>query len=190
MASSKLEKISLPSLLAAAGLTVVLLVAAGGVYFGILEAPSGTSAPVHDLERAPNFLWPDLNDPQKAIYMEELRGKVLLLNFWAGWCVFCIEEMPIFEELSHDYRDRGFLVIGIHRSDTEAAETGLGFAREKGVTYQLVGDGRSGNSFRYFSRGSQLMPTSVIIDREGYVREVIFGSRNESQWRALLEPLL
>lgn len=138
-------------------------------------------------EKAPNFLWLDLED--KPVVLEMFRGKIVVLNFWAGWCVWCVREMPALEKLSQEFRDRGLVVLGVHRTDTEAIVVGKKFAEGQGVTYQLLKD-RRGDSFMYFAGGIQTMPTSAIIDRSGFVREVIFGYREEEQWRALLEPVL
>lgn len=168
----------------------VLLALLAGAYLLGSERAAREIAPARDLERAPQFVWRDLADQERLIYLEDLRGKVVLLNFWSEWCVFCVWEMPILEKLSRDLRDRGLVVIGIHRSDTEPISTGLGVVRERGLTYQMVDDGARGNTFAYLSRGSQLMPLSALIDREGYIREIIFGPREEEQWKAILEPLL
>lgn len=173
-------------------LIVVLIVAVGGLYFLISErtnTESRQTVQVVQKEKAPQFFWIDFGtgDP---IFLDSFRGRAVLLNYWAKWCVFCIREMPVLEKISHEYKDRGLIVLGIHRSDTESLEVGKKFAEELSVSFPLLSDGRGGNSYAYFSRGSQWMPTSVIVDREGFIQEIIFGERNEQQWRVIVERAL
>ena len=136
-------------------------------------------------ERVPNFALRKFDGG--AIYMEELRGRPVLLYFWAAWCIFCDKEMPMLERFTKEFPE--LVVIGVHRSETESREVAVKYAEERGITYPLVADPHD-NIFNYFVGGSNIVPLSVLIDREGFVVDRIVGPRYEDQFRALIEGLL
>ena len=138
-------------------------------------------------EKAPNFALRGFDGG--VVYMEELRGKPVVLNFWASWCIFCRKEMEALQSLQQEYKDRGLMVIGVHRSETESKELGLEFAREHGATYALVEDPND-NIFRYFSGVSNIVPLTVLIDREGIVVDRLIGPRREDQFREIIGRLV
>ena len=85
----------------------------------------------------PTFELPRL-DAAGSLSSEDLRGDPVVLNFWASWCIPCREEMPAFEAVWQDYRDRGVHVVGVNVQDSE--EAARAFMREIGVTYPIVID--------------------------------------------------
>ena len=161
---------------------IVLLVAGflGVIFFYPLQSSSA-------LGKAPNFA---LSSTEGTIYMEELRGRPIVLNFWATWCIFCRDEMPELEELRKEYGPEELVILGVHRTATESFEAGLAFAREIGITYPLIRDSAEGSIFNHFARGSFVTPMTVFIDREGFVKETIIGPRRKDQFRELIEELI
>jgi thiol-disulfide isomerase/thioredoxin len=135
---------------------------------------------------APDFTLPALRgDPVK---LSGLRGKVVLLNFWATWCAPCRTEMPTMEKLYQDYLARGLEVVAVNldmRSST-GVET---FVKEVGVTFRVALD-PSWSTTRAF--GVMGLPTTYLIDRTGHVvvREV--GQRDwaDEVSRTAVERLL
>jgi thiol-disulfide isomerase/thioredoxin/Cu/Ag efflux protein CusF len=129
-------------------------------------SPRPTSFP------APDFTLPTLSGA--PIRLSELRGKVVLLNFWATWCVPCRTEMPTLEALYHRYKDRGLevLAVNVDMLSTAGVET---FVKEVTVTFQIVLDPSWSVAQAYRVLG---LPTTYLIDRVGnvVVREV--GERN------------
>ncbi len=121
---------------------------------------------------APDFTLPTLSG--QSLRLSDLRGKAVLLNFWATWCVPCRTEMPAIEELYQRYKDRGLEVIGVNLDvlSTAGVET---FLKEVKVTFPIVLDPSWVASRAYRVVG---LPTSYLIDRSGnvVVREV--GERN------------
>ena len=123
----------------------------------------------------------------KRISPEELKGKVVFLNFWATWCGPCRAEMPSMESLYARYRDRGFEILAIN-SGERAADV-ITFMNEYGLTFPalLDLDGTVNRSY-----GIQAIPTSYLIDREGMIIMRLVGSIdwNTSKIHEALELLL
>lgn len=119
--------------------------------------------------------------------LTDLRGKVVIVNFWASWCLECRPEMPILEELHREFAWRGLAVIGINaREDKQAVAR---YAMELRLTFPLVLDQAGKNNRLYGVIG---LPTSFVLGRDG--RAVAFGV-GPRQWgsppaRALVEALL
>lgn len=79
-----------------------------------------------------------VRETERAIVSEELRGRPVILNFWASWCTPCRREMPLFQEAWETYQDRGLLVVGIDVKD--APDSALEFLDKVAVTYPIVRD--------------------------------------------------
>lgn len=117
---------------------------------------------------------------------EGLLGKVVLVNFWASWCGPCTVEMPAFQRVYAQHRDRGLVVIGIWTNDADA----FGMRdqlRSGGITYPIVvGTTKLVDAFG----GVNGLPISVLIDRSGRIRKRVFGIFHEDAFRAAAESLL
>jgi len=105
----------------------------------------------------------------KPISLASLRGKVVLIDFWASWCAPCKEEMPFLERLQKRHGDR-LVIVGVS-VDNERANAEQ-FVRELKVTFPIVHDGKHTVADQY---KPPRMPTSFILDREGKVRFVHAG---------------
>lgn len=102
---------------------------------------------------------------------ERLRGKVVLVNFWATWCPPCRLEMPGFQAVYDGRRDQGFVVLGIS-TDAGGREPVERFLAERGITYPVaMASGRVVQSFG----GATVLPTSFLIDRNGRIRHEVKG---------------
>jgi thiol-disulfide isomerase/thioredoxin len=112
-----------------------------------------------------------------------LRGKVVLLNFWASWCGPCREEMPFIEGLYREFKDNGLVVLGINDENPEVA---LEFLRENSYTFPSLVDTEGEVSEHYQVEG---IPTVVIIDRTGKLvnRHVGFSPGKEQALRVSLK---
>lgn len=91
-----------------------------------------------------------------------LRGKVILLNFWASWCLECRPEMPAFERLHRELAAQGLSVLGINAREGTAAIRG--YAKELGLTFPLVTDSKGEINAAYGVIG---LPTTFVIARDG-----------------------
>ena len=109
--------------------------------------------------------------------LSDYAGKAIVLDFWAAWCPFCLEEMPELQKAQDKYGDE-LVLIGVHRTDTESASRGLGFAQDRGVTYLLVTDP---SDSLYRAAGGIGMPTAVFIGKDGVVTEIRSGPKTKEE---------
>jgi thiol-disulfide isomerase/thioredoxin len=101
----------------------------------------------------------------KPLSLAQYKGQVVMLNFWASWCVPCKQEMPLLETIQKTYGKRGFTLIGVNvEPDSKAANAVL---EKIPVSFPVVYDTESKVSKAYEVSG---MPSSVFIDRKGQVR--------------------
>ena len=130
---------------------------------------------------APPFALPDLAG--KTVRLEDFKGKVTLLNFWASWCEPCREEFPHMAELYREFEPQGFAIAAI--SDDVRDGRMRAFVREFRPPFPiLVGGGHMKATYHY--RG---LPYSVLLDRQGRVIERIFGFGGEAEFRRLRETI-
>ncbi len=128
---------------------------------------------VHDTYPAPAFSLTDLHGTQ--LTLQQFRGKVLYLVFWAPWCVPCRDELPDLERLYVKYRDKGFVVIAI---SVETSASGVSsFLKKFAVTFPAVIDGSSQVADAYRVSG---LPASFLIDRTGVVQKRYWGFEKRS----------
>jgi peroxiredoxin len=132
---------------------------------------------------APDFTRTDLSG--RALRLDALRGKVVLLNFWATWCAPCQLEMPVFSAWQREYGSQGLAVVGVSMDDDAA--TARRVVERLKVDYPVtMGDARLG--MRY--GGVLGLPLTFLIDRDGVVRERFQGVTDakaiEKQVQALL----
>ena len=113
------------------------------------------------------------------------RGKVVLLNFWATWCVPCRAEMPAIEQVYQTHSERGFEVLAVNVSERE--QDVIPFLHEVGVTFPSALD-RTGEVARRFRAIG--LPTTFLIDRSGVIRDVRVGPFTEQMLEERLEKLL
>ena len=116
----------------------------------------------------------------KSWHLKDLRGKVVLLNFWATWCPPCRKEMPDLEELYHRFDNQGFVVLAI--SDEDAAKVSP-FLAERNITYPVLLDpGRKVNEqFRI-----EGIPKSFVYDRSGKLVAQSIDMRTQRQFLEML----
>lgn len=110
---------------------------------------------------APDFSLPRL-DREGELSLASLRGKAVVVNFWASWCGPCREEAPLLEEAWRRYRSRGLVVVGVDYDDF--AGDARAFARRHGMTYPLVQDRKKETVNRYGVTG---VPETFFVDRRG-----------------------
>ncbi|MBB3169779.1 TlpA family protein disulfide reductase [Simiduia aestuariiviva] len=101
----------------------------------------------------------------KNIRLSDLRGQVIMLNFWASWCGPCRQEMPLLDELSKRYSRAGFTLLGVNvEQDTAAGEK---YLQDTPVSFPILWDPTSTVSKLY---NIDAMPSTVMIDRDGNMR--------------------
>lgn len=116
--------------------------------------------------------------------LEGLRGKVVLINFWATWCPYCRHEMPDMQRFYDDWRTRGVEIVAISQDDN--AQTVQRFLAENGYRFPVAMDGGYAAAFGGISR----LPTSFLIDKQGRLRKKVSGQVHYARLEDLVEPLL
>jgi thiol-disulfide isomerase/thioredoxin len=117
--------------------------------------------------------------------LADLRGKVVVVNFWATWCDPCREEQPELVQLSRDYRGRGVEFLGVtERDDTAKARA---WVREFHVPYPSIVDepGAWADDFAFFG-----LPDTYVIDRKGTIRWAVYGQTDANQLKGLIDRVL
>ncbi len=104
------------------------------------------------------------------IRLQDLRGEVVMLNFWASWCGPCRQEMPLMDELYGQYKDLGFTILAVNVDENR--DEAHRFLDAVPVNYPILYDPESSVSELY---EVQAMPTTVMIDRDGNARYVHYG---------------
>ena len=108
------------------------------------------------------------------------RGHVVLLNFWASWCVPCREEMPQLDALAHEFHDRGLIVIGLSADDRHDRADALKVARNQSYALGMLSEATR-NEF-----GSpRSLPLTYVIDGDGVIRTVLSANRGPVSAEAL-----
>jgi peroxiredoxin len=159
--------------------------------FLIGEAPAqgmrpGDTAPelAATLDDGSTYQLTDLDG--RPIRLDQLRGKVVWLNFWASWCPPCQQETPILRALDEKYRDRGLAIVGISVQETSPTDVNAYADRyELKYTIGFDGSGHILRTYRVFA-----LPTQFFIDVNGVIVEVVNGPVDEPGATALIEALL
>jgi thiol-disulfide isomerase/thioredoxin len=134
---------------------------------GAGDPPKGSMAPAFELKSIPEG---------KTIPLASLRGKAVLLNFWATWCGPCKIEMPWLVDLQKKYGPQGLQIVGVAMDDTEDKEI-ADFAHKMGVNYiVLKGSEKVGDLYGGIDR----LPLTYYLDRSGKVVDETVGLASES----------
>jgi cytochrome c-type biogenesis protein len=146
-------------------------------------APAPAAPPAANTTLAPDFALDKLEGQQ--LRLSELRGRVVMLNFWATWCGPCRAEIPELNAMQKDLKDQGLTIIGVSWDDT--AEGVREFQQELPQDYTIL---MNGEGVQSLFGGIPSLPTTYIIDREGRIRQKIIGARGRTVFEAAIKPLL
>jgi thiol-disulfide isomerase/thioredoxin len=165
-------------------LVVVAIAIAGMLYFGFHAARSSSSSLqsgksgtqlLTKASLAPDFTLDSLDG--QSMRLSDLRGKAVLLNFWATWCGPCKIEMPWFVELQKEYGSQGLQIVGV-AMDEAGKDDIAKFAQQMGVNYPvLLGKEEVGDQYG----GVPALPESFFIGRDGKIVDKIIGLRGKAE---------
>ena len=155
--------------------------------FLLLLPPVACSGELSDQTGTPHpeLRLPDLQGQEHDL--EEMRGKVVLVNFWASWCTPCMAEMPSIGRLLQHLKGRPFAVLGVNVGEGERRVQAV--ARRLGLEFPVLLDGDSSAFKRW---GATVLPTTYVIDPTGAIRHVGRGplAWDDADIIAMLEGLM
>ena len=159
---------------------------AGLLWSGIQEAR--TQRPAATGQRlAPPFRFEKFGGG--SVSSSELRGKIVLLDFWATWCGPCIAEMPVLLKLASEYEPRGVVFLAASRDDPSVAKVQVGmFIDQRAPSlarYAAFADDGTADAYDVSA-----IPTMVLIDRKGQLLASYLGAASERTWRARIDAVL
>lgn len=153
-----------------------------GLVVAVLAAPAGA---VTVQDTAPDFTLKSLEGAN--LRLDEYRGQVVLINFWASWCGPCRQEMPLLDRIHQRYVDTGFAVLGINVEGEEAPARAL--IDKIPVTFPVLIDEGQLVSELY---KLEAMPSTVVVDRDGVVRYIHRGYKpgDEAKYVEVVRELI
>lgn len=122
-------------------------------------------------QNAPGFTLKDLND--RDVSLEDFRGKVVFINFWATWCPPCKEEIPVINQLYEKYMGKDFVILGISTDDSK--KDVARFVEKYKVKFMILHDQDAKIMRKY--KGFSL-PVSYLIDRQGRITDRFLGAQD------------
>lgn len=159
------------------GITLILLAAIAWLWF---RPPATVTA-----ENRPAPAWAVQLADGRFLNSEQLKGKVVLVNYWATWCPYCLKEMPVIEEFWQDHHSQGFEVLAVSVDDPP--EKVAQYMHEHG--YAFMAAAMSPSLHAAFGEAGSI-PTSFVVDANGVIRHKIAGQVHYPRLENLILPLL
>jgi peroxiredoxin len=135
--------------------------------------------------RAPDFTLQDLNG--KDVKLSDFRGKIVMINFWATWCVPCINELPFMQAISDNWSSKGIQVLAIAIKDHEQLDAVGQYITQNTYTFRVLWDSKGQAESLY---NVSTFPTTFFIDKEGIIKKIQVGSfEDQSAIESILNSL-
>jgi len=153
----------------------ILVLTIGAAWIWLSTAPMGSTTQGDIPAPQEGFLAPDfrLETFDKEGYtLSELRGKPVLINFWASWCPPCRSEMPAIQKVYDEFQDQGFFVLAVNSTHQDNLGDAITFAQIRKLTFPILldRDGSVGDLYEV-----RALPTTFFVDSQGIIQEVVVG---------------
>jgi peroxiredoxin len=154
---------------------------------GVVALALGIAASLALLQNreAPEVRFASLSGEQFST--SDLRGKVVLVNFWATWCTTCVQEMPKFTDTYRKFAPRGYEMIAV-AVQSDHPNNVAAFTQKRALPFKVALDG-DGDIAKQFGR-VRITPTSFLIDKNGRVLKEYIGEPDWAEFHALVEKAL
>jgi len=171
----------------AIGCAVLAIVAA--IAYGATQYLRKEIFPVELGSKAPDFKAFTLDSIPREKRLADYRGRVLMINVWATWCLPCRVEMPSIEALNKDYAAKGLKIVAVSIDDPGTDATIRAFVKQYGLTFEILHDPQGRISDLYDVTG---YPETFIVGKDGIIRKKLMSATdwNSPDARALVDRLL
>ena len=171
----------------AIGCVVLGIVAA--IAYGATQYLRKELFPVELGTKAPDFKALTLDSIPRERRLADYRGRVLMINVWATWCLPCRVEMPSIEALNKAYASKGLKILAVSVDDPGTDATIRAFVKQYGLTFEVLHDARGRISELYDISG---YPETFIVGKDGIIRKKLMSATdwNSPDARALMDRLL
>jgi len=139
--------------------------------------PPSTSTPAQGTKvgnLAPDFQLNNLDG--ESVSLSDLRGKPVLINFWATWCPYCVDEMPYIQEVYDEWLSKGLVVLAINKGESPSKVEE--FVKDYDLSFPVLLDVKGDVANKYNIRP---LPTTFFIDKDGIIRDIRIGAFQSKQ---------
>jgi cytochrome c biogenesis protein CcmG/thiol:disulfide interchange protein DsbE len=167
----------------------VVIAVTVGIAYGATRYLRKELFPVQLGSKAPDFTAYTLDSVPQPKRLADYRGKVLMINVWATWCLPCRVEMPSIEALNKDYAPKGLKIVAVSIDDPGTDSTIRSFARQYGLTFDILHDPQGKITELYDITG---YPETFIVGKDGVIRKKLMSATNWNapEARSLVDRLL
>jgi peroxiredoxin len=171
-------------------LTSIGILILAAMWIGWSTVPVGATTEGEIPAPMEGFLVPDfelVTIDGETVRLTDLRGRVVLINFWASWCPPCRSEMPAMQQTHVEYGPEDFVILAVNNLRQDDLADAERFVIEKGLTFPILldTDGQVSALYQVHS-----LPTSFFVDQDGIIREIVIGGMSEALLRTRAENLL
>jgi peroxiredoxin len=152
--------------------------------FGLSYGCSDQKVILKTGQTAPTFALSDVNEKTLRL-PEDLKGKVVIVRFWADWCKSCSEEMPVIEKVYNKYKDKGLVIVAVNIGQERDAV--VKFVSRVKISYPVLLDPGAVVTKRYGVTG---LPITFIIDHNGTIRQKILGEAGQTVFEEIVQEQL
>ena len=169
----------------------ITLLLAGAAWILLSRVPPGASTQGKSPAPRQDFLAPDFElttSTGETVRLSDLRGKPLIVNFWASWCEPCRYEMPAMQRVYQEYSSQGLEILAVNSTAQDTIQNVLDFVTQQGLTFPILLDQQGTTSSTY---RVQALPSTFFIRPDGVIQEVVVGGpMSEALLRTRVERLL
>lgn len=167
----------------------ILLAGLAWIWLSAIPASGTTNGSIPEPRQG--FLAPEFqleNDRGEQVSISDLKGKTIIINFWASWCPPCRAEMPALERVYQDYSNRELVILGVNATNQDNLENIQTFLQGNNISFPILFD--EDGIVNHLYKISAL-PTTFFIDSNGIIQDVVIGGpMSEALLRARVEKLL